>query len=117
MKIDRLLLHLWPTAFLLCGVIGCGESPRTMSTVTASANGRDVTVKSDRMTWTQNDDKAIVVKVPGNDLAIQTDRILLNDKPVAEIPSAARRFEVKIAGTDLTIAADGTQVVSMTLPR
>jgi len=107
-------------ALLLACVTGCKPAtPTGSSIVTARANGRTVKATVRAMVcgavFVQPQEDRFIVSLQGHQLVIEKERLLVDKKEAAKFPATATKFEVTYTDGALTVAADGTNVLTTTL--
>jgi hypothetical protein len=84
--------------------------------VSAYAKGHEITVDIDGGGGLLSESGRTFIQLPGHELDIEQERLLLDGKEVAKIPAAAR-LEIVLSGTTLSLKADGTNVSNVTIQR
>ena len=101
----------------LLAVAGCKVKTTGRSIITASSGGRDVHVSADGPAWVGPGEDRFTVKVPGHEIVIEKERLLLDKQERAKVPPGAKKFEVIADAGMLTVTADGAEVLKMSLPK
>ena len=104
-------------ATLLVLAAGCKEEAAGPSTVSAGAGGRSVKAVVYGNVFVQPQEDAFVVSLPGYQLVIEKDRLLVDKTEAAQFPAAAKDFAVAYSNGALAVTADGASVLSATLAK
>jgi hypothetical protein len=108
----------WVTAPLGCKPKQAVTSPTGHShfSVSGYAKGHQITVDIDGGGGLLSENGRTFIQLPGHELDIEQERLLLDGKEVAKIPATAR-LEIVLSGTILSLKADGTNVSNLTIQR
>jgi hypothetical protein len=122
-KVVTVLCAALATAALVTAPLSCKRkqavtSPtgRSHFSVLAYAKGHEITVDIDGGGGLLSENGRTFIQLPGHELDIEQERLLLDGKEVAKIPAAAR-LEIVLSGTTLSLKADGTNVSNLTIQR
>jgi hypothetical protein len=94
---------------------GCRAKVTGNSVITASAGGREVKATVDGPAWVGPADDKFTVKITGHQIAIEKERLLVDDKELAKIPATATKFDVVCSNGTLRVTADGAEVLATTI--
>jgi hypothetical protein len=127
-RIVIILGDAFATMALMTALLGCKpkhslpSQPVTSPTahsefaVSAYAKGHEITADIDGAGGLLSENGRTFIQLPGHELDIQEERLLLDGKEVANIPAAAR-LEIVLSGTTLNLKADGASVAKVTIHR
>ena len=90
------------------GTVGAG-------TATATVNGREITAKAQGSVSVSSEGGSAVVSLGSHQLRVEKERLLLDGKERAKLPSAAQKIAVSVEEGKLTIQADGKTVLTTAL--
>lgn len=99
----------------LWAAAGCRAKTAGESIITASSGGRDVQVSADGPAWVHAHEDHITVKLPGHEIVIEKERLLVDNATRAKLPAGAKKFEVSIAVETLTVNADAAEILKTPL--
>jgi hypothetical protein len=116
------------TAALMTALLGCKpKQPVTSQPITSPtahsefmvsgyAKGHEITADIDGAGGLLSKNGRTFIQLPGHELDVQEERLLLDGKEVAKIP-AASRLEIVLSGTILMLKANGSNVAKVTIQR
>ena len=97
----------------LFAAAGCKAKTVGHSTLTASSGGRDIRVSADGPAWVGPGEDRFTVKVPGHEIVIEKERLLLDQQERAKVPAGAKKFEVTAEAGTLSVTADGAEILKL----
>ena len=115
MKTKHLVTVLLTCAALLAA--GCKPKALGRSDISASSGGRDIHVVAEGGAWVGPAEDKFTVKLPGHEIVIERERMLIDKKQSVTVPPGAKKFEVTVAGGALTVTADGVAIFGTTLTK
>jgi hypothetical protein len=121
-KFIAILWIMLAVAGMMTVAVGCKRkanvptTTRIHSTVSGSAAGHAVKADMDGAGGITGQNGTNFVQLPGHELGIEQERLLLDGKQAANIPAGAR-LEIVLSNTTLTVTADGTNVLNTTITR
>ena len=122
-KVISVLCATLATAALVTAPLGCKPkqtvtSPTAHShfSVSGYAKGHEITVDIDGGGGLLSEGGRTFVQLPGHEVDIEQERLLLDGKEVAKIPAAAR-LKIVLSGTTLSLKADDKNVSKLTIQR
>jgi hypothetical protein len=104
-------------AALLALAAGCKHEASGPSTVSAGAGGRNVKAVVYGNVFVQPQENAFIVSLPGHQLVIEGDRLLVDKSEAARFPAAAKEFAVAYSNGALAVTADGVAVLATALEK
>ena len=113
MKTKNIIAVLVTCAALLAA--GCKPKAIDRSDITASSGGRDIHVVADGGAWVGPAEDKFTVKLPGHEIVVGKEQLLLDKKEAAKVPAGAKKFEVALAAGTLTVTADGVEILKTPL--
>ena len=122
-KVVTALCAALATAALVTAPLGCkrkqavtSSTGRSHFSVSAYAKGHEITVDIDGGGGLLSENDRTFIQLPGHELDIEQERLLLDGKEVAKIPAAAP-LEIVLSGTTLSLKADDRNVSNLTIQR
>ena len=122
-KVVTVLCAALATAALVTAPLGCKRKQTVTSStghahfsVSGYAKGHEITVDIDGGGGLLSESGRTFIQLPGHELDIEQERLLLDGKKVAKIPAAAR-LEIVLSGTTLSLKADDKNVSNLTIQR
>ncbi|GDY19194.1 hypothetical protein LBMAG56_05390 [Verrucomicrobiota bacterium] len=76
----------------ILAVAGCNVKTTGRSELTASSGGRDIHVVADGGAWVGPAEDKFTVKLPGHELVIGKEELLVDKKVAAKVPAGAKKF-------------------------
>jgi hypothetical protein len=118
MKCQRLFALLLP--FAVAGTLvlidGCRRGNASfLSVLGTTVQGREIVARIEGPAGVYPSETSARLEFAGKRLVIEKERVLLNGTVVATVPADAKKVEVNYAGGQLTITADGKQVIKASL--
>src|SRR5262245_51607276 len=110
----ELMIGLMLTTLVLVSD-GCRAKVTGNSVVTASAGGREIKTTVDGPAWVGPDEAKFTVKMTGQEVVIEKERVLLDGKEVGKVPATATKFELVHSNGTLRVTADGAEVLATTI--
>lgn len=108
-----ILIALFCCALLAIG--GCRRQGPGLSDLQATSGDRHIRVLVEGNAFVSPSEDKFTVKLPGHELVIGKEQVLLDQQARAKIPTGARRFEVTAKGGTLTVNANGAEILKMPL--
>jgi len=108
------ILVLACCAFLAAG---CRMKSTGHVSISASSGGRDIHISADGPAWVAPQEDRFVVKLPGHEIVIDKERVLMDKKESAKVPAGAKNFDVVSDGVTLTVTADGAEIFKTRLTK
>ena len=113
MKTKNILTVLLACAALLAA--GCKPKAIGRSDISASGGGRDIHVIAEGAAWVGPAEDKFTVKLPGHEIVIERERMLIDKKQSVTVPPGAKKFAVTVVVGALTVTADGVEILNTPL--
>ncbi len=113
MKTKHLSTVLFACAALLAA--GCPAKTPGVADIQSTSGDRHIHVRAEGGAWVGPGEDKFTVKLPGHEIVIGKEQLLVDKKAAAKVPAGAKTFEVTFAGGTLTVTADGTEILGTTL--
>lgn len=109
MKAERII-----TVLLVCCALfaaaGCKQKAPGISDIQATSGDRHIHVLIEGGAFVEPGEDKFTVKLPGHELVIGKEQVLLDKKAAAKVPADAKRFVVILKSGALTVSADGAEI-------
>lgn len=93
-------------------VAGCGTKTVGRSMLSTTIGARTVTASLDGPGFVSSEGDNAVVTFSGGKMVVEKERVLLDDKEVAEISAGATDIQIDYTGGALSVKAEGASVFS-----
>ena len=101
----------------LLAVTGCRHGATGPNTVTAGNGGRNVKAVVYGNVLVQPQEDKFIVSLPGHQLVLEKDRVLVDKNEAAKFPDTAKDFVVAYSNGALSVTADGAGILTTTLAK
>jgi hypothetical protein len=101
-----------------CAFLAAGcrlKNTTSRSKLNMTSLGRDIHVSADSGAGVQADNDQLRVKLPGHEIVIGKERLLLDQEESAKASAEAKKFEVIFEGGTLTAMADAVGILKTPL--
>lgn len=113
MKTKLLSTVLFACAALLAA--GCPAKTPGVADIQSTSGDRHIHVRAEGGAWVGPGEDKFTVKLPGHELVIGKEQLLVDQKAAAEIPAGAKKFKVVLAAGTLTVTADDAEILKTPL--
>ena len=95
---------------LLGSCCSCNQGGGVQSSLTTWVDGREVKANIDGPASISSSDGKALVQFAGHKVWVEKERVLVDDKELAKVPSTATKVRLDYAGGVLTVSADGKEI-------
>lgn len=113
MKTKHLISVLLACAALLAA--GCKAKIPGVADIQATSGDRHIHVRAEGGAWVGPGEDKFTVKLPGHELVIGKEQLLVDKQAAAKVPPGAKRFVVVGKAGTLTVTADGVEIFQTSL--
>ena len=108
-------LTIFVAAVLCLAPAGCKPKSTGKSVLSTTIGARQIRATVEGSGSIGSQDSTARISIPGHQITVESERVLLDDAELAKLPAAATKVEIDVAGGQLTVTADGAAVVTKQL--